>query len=74
LRNHEIPIDGVVAARIVLLRQVHTAMWWVLAPGAYARWWRHSHSGFQDRSPIRVALDDEDGFEKIIGTCMSAIW
>lgn len=72
-RNHELLIDAAAMTRIALLKRVHVAMWRVLAPGSYARWWRHS-GAFGGRQPIQVALEDGDGLEKIEMACASAIW
>lgn len=72
-RNHELFIDAASMTRIALLKRVHVAMWRVLAPGSYARWWRRS-GPFGGRRPIEVALEDEDGLEKIEMACASAIW
>lgn len=73
-RIHEMPVQADVAARMTLFHQVHIALWRVLAPGAYARWWRQSDRGFGGKSPIQVALEDAAGLEKVLQSAASAIW
>lgn len=73
-RNHEVQISSSALNRSSILRTLQWAIWTTLPPGDYASWWRKTSKHFNGRTALNVALQSEDGFDRVLGAFRSASW